>query len=242
MWRKSMFLFLQDRVHPTACYDSNGTRRGIHPMKPEIRFNRTGSRQRAGIALAALVAWGLLASAGIPVYSAGDLPQLDLETDQSQFLKPLVDTAPPDAVNPNPAGSLQEPLQGKAERTGTIPVNDNAAPAKTLVLTGKVQTLQEAIQSEKDTVDWYAWYLAARDYLGSFGGLRCPLGTPIKFYKNGRIEAMSFDPYCIASVSGKYFLLPQNTKLDALILPVRPGQGPPASPEEINARVRSRYK
>lgn len=176
-----------------------------------------------------------------PICHARDLPQLDPDPnsnmDSSQLLQPLVDTP-----TPSP-GSTLAPLQGKAEKNGTIPVNDAGSSSQSMMITGKVQTLQEAIESEKDTVNWYAWYLAARAYLGRTGGLRCPLGTPIKFYKNGRIEAMSFDPYCIASVTGRRFLLPQNTKLEALILPVRPGQGPPASPEEINARVKSlQYK
>lgn len=238
MWRISMLLYLQDRLNAVACYDSNETTRENQTMKPETSLNRAGIMRRARIIATSLWAWALLLSVSSSLCFATELPQLDLDPNQGPFLKPLVDT-----TSPSPAGTTQTTLQGKAESTGTIPVNDNSAPSKTLILTGKVQTLQEAIQSEKDTVDWYAWYLSAREYLGRSGGLRCPLGTPIKFYRNGRIEAMSFDPYCIASVSGKFFLLPQNTKLDALILPVRPGKGPPASPEEINARIQSlQYK
>jgi hypothetical protein len=88
-------------------------------------------------------------------------------------------------------------------------------------------------------VDWYGWYLSAREYLSQTGGLNCALGTPIKFYKNGQIEALSFDPHCLNSVSGRHYPLPKNTQLDALILPVRPGQGPPASRQEIDSRVHS---
>ena len=108
------------------------------------------------------------------------------------------------------------------------------------MITGQVQTLQQAMQSESGQVDWYAWYLAARQYLGQTGGLQCALGTPIKFYRNGEIEAMSFNPICQASVLGRRFPLPPQTKLDALILPVRSGEGPPATPEEIYHRINTR--
>jgi hypothetical protein len=163
----------------------------------------------------------LLALISAP-FSLAESPALDTDT----LLKPLVDTSQPTT------------LQGNVAQKHMLPVNDTSpAPGKPLVLTGKVQTLQQAIESEKDTVDWYGWYLSARDYLSQTGGLRCALGTPIKFYKNGLIEALTFDPHCIASVSGRHFPLPANTQLDALILPVRPGQGPPASRQEIYSRV-----
>jgi hypothetical protein len=150
---------------------------------------------------------------------ATEQPQLDTD----DMLKPLVDTR-----QSNPA-----PLQGSVGKQGQA-----SSPARqSLIITGKVQTLQQAIESEKDTVDWYVWYLGARSYLGRAGGLQCALGTPIKFYRNGQIEAMSFDPVCQASVAGRFFPLPPKTKLDALILPVRNGQAPPASPQELYSRI-----
>jgi hypothetical protein len=202
------------------------------PMKSRQSYNWTCCRislVRQSFQVAVL-AGGLALLAVLPMGLAAE-PLLDSDI----LLKPLVDTSQP---NTREDKSNATTLQGKAERQGTIPVNETPTH-QPLVLTGKVKTLQQAIESEKDTVDWYAWYLAAREYLSQTGGIRCPLGTPIKFYRNGRIEAMSFDPYCISSVSGRNYPLPHNTQLDALILPVRPGQGPPASRQEIYSRVNS---
>jgi hypothetical protein len=150
----------------------------------------------------------------------GALAQDDARLDTSDMLKPLVDTS-------------QQPLHGTANRQGA------SSSYKPVVLTGTVRTLQQAIEEEKDTVDWYAWYLACREYLSSTGGLPCALGTPIKFYRNGRIEAQTFDAVCLQSVEGRRFPLPAATRLDALILPVRHGNAPPASPQEIYSRVDS---
>ena len=189
----------------------NASSTGIHTL-----------RQLFQLLVAGFVAFSMVFS--------GDAWAEEPVMDSDILLKPLVDTS-----QPNTPSST---LHGKAERQGEIPVSDS--PSKPpLVLTGKVQTLQQAIESERDTVDWYAWYLSARQYLGQTGGIRCPLGTPIKFYRNGHIEALSFDPYCISSVTDRHFPLPKNTQLDALILPVRPGQGPPASRQEIYSRVQS---
>ena len=91
-------------------------------------------------------------------------PKLDMEAP----LKPLVDTYQPGA-----ARSGEKPVEGHEERDGMVPVNESPpSEKKPLVLTGKVQTLQQAIESERATVDWYAWYLSAREYLWRTGGLR----------------------------------------------------------------------
>lgn len=160
--------------------------------------------------------------------------QPEMETDA--LLKPLVDTSQPE---PSSTQKLA-PLEGRAERYGQVPVSDSPA-SQTKLITGKVQTLQQAIESERGIVDWYVWYLSAREYISRSGGLRCSLGTPIKFFRNGRIEALTFDTACIGSVLGKRFPLPENTRLDALILPVRPGHGPPTSESEIYSRVRTKF-
>lgn len=145
-------------------------------------------------------------------------PQLD--TSDYTF-KPLVDT------------QQTYTLQGQAQKQGTT-------PAKTTMLNAQVvKTLQQAMEDEKGDVNWYAWYMAARAYLARAGGLRCALGTPIRFYRNGSVEASTFDPVCLASVAGRHFPLPAKTKLDVLILPVRAGEAPPASPEELYSRVKS---
>lgn len=177
-------------------------------------------------------------------------------SEQDYELKPLVDTsgqaeAPEQGFHEatdastervpgmGPSGSMV--LKGDAHHThdaaGMVPVSENGPR----MLTGKVQTLQEAMESESGKVDWYAWYLSARDYLGRTGGLQCALGTPIKFNRSGQIEALSFNPLCQASVAGRRFPLPPKTRLEALILPVRPGEGPPASPEEIYTRIQSTH-
>lgn len=151
------------------------------------------------------------------------------------FFKPLVDTSQTQPeLEPVTLTPLEAHAQKQGEQPGEVPVSN--APTK--ILTGKVQTLQQAIESERDVVNWYAWYLSAREYIGQTGGLRCSLGTPIKFYRSGKMEALTFDTNCIASVTGRRFPLPANTSLDALILPVRSGQGPPASRDEIYSRIR----
>lgn len=160
-------------------------------------------------------------------------PQPQAQLEHEEFFRPLVDTS-----RQKELGEIRlEPLEGRAHRQGEIPVNETSSQSR--IITGQVKTLQEAIDSEKDVVDWYGWYLAARGYISQSGGLRCPLGTPIKFYRNGKIEALTFDSACMASVIGRRFPLPPNTQLDALILPVRPGQGPPATRDEIYSRIRT---
>lgn len=127
--------------------------------------------------------------------------------------------------------------------TGTTKIQPaGEAPAGKKTLTIQVKTLQDAMVAEKDFVDWYAWYLSARDYLSATGGLQCPVGTQIKFYKSGMIQAESLDPDCMASVTGKTFALPKTTKLDALLLPVRNGKEAPASPDELFSRIDSQSK
>ncbi|WP_373531945.1 hypothetical protein [Vampirovibrio sp.] len=171
----------------------------------------------------ALALLGLLSASALAVQ-----PDLTLETEP--FFKPLVDTTQHQPLEAQPL----KPLEGRAEKQGEIPISNASTP----IITGKVQTLQQAIDSERDGVDWYAWYMAARTYIGKTGGLRCALGTPIKFYRSGKMEALTFDTGCIASVMGRRFPLPSSTTLDALILPVRAGQGPPATRDEIYSRIR----
>lgn len=184
------------------------------------RFNLSLPRLRQSWALGVIIL-GL---------ASGQIRAAQPELDTDPFFKPLVDTSQKQSQE----GQKISPLEGRAERQGDIPVSDSP----TRLITGKVQTLQQAIESERDVVDWYAWYLSAREYIGKTGGLRCALGTPIKFHRNGKMEAMSFDTACVGSVIGRRFPLPANTRLDALILPVRPGQGPPASRDEIYSRIR----
>lgn len=127
------------------------------------------------------------------------------------------------------------PLVDTAGVTTQAPVN---ASSQKITLTGKVQTLQDAIASETD-VNWYAWYLACRAYLSQSGGLHCSIGTEIKFFRNGRMMPLTSDPVCLASATGRRFPLPQQTQLDALILPVRNGKAPPVSRDELYDRIQS---
>lgn len=167
-------------------------------------------------------------------YSFGVEPQM--ETDE--LLKPLT---PGPSYNANPSEAT--PLQGSAKKqqpqTQSV-WKPSVTSTQPTALKIQIKTYQEAVVAERGRVDWYAWYLAAREYLAATGGLnRCMVGTPIKFYKEGRIEAMSPDPFCQMSVKWRRFPLPSNTQLDALILPVRPGKLPPASPAEIQQRIQS---
>lgn len=184
----------------------------------------------------------LLGAFSLPLVWAQSVPPPP--SDPELMLKPLVDNRQYD-TEPQPSNLLEGNVLRRMEPASLVPNNGSfqsvgtsgsASPSGTTVLTGQVQTLQQAIVSE-NSVDWYAWYLSARDYLGRMGGLQCPLGTPIKFYRNGRIEALTFNPLCQASVAGRVFPLPQKTHLEAVVLPVRPGEGPPASRDEIYSRV-----
>ena len=151
----------------------------------------------------------------LPVAGAQSFPPMP--SDPELMLKPLVDRS-------------GDPKDNEAEQTAPQPVSPK-------VITGQVKSLQQATLDERGLVDWYAWYLAAREYLGRMGGLQCALGTPIKFYRGGRIEAISFSPVCQASVAGRFFPLPAKTRLGAVILPVRAAESPPANPQEIYNRI-----
>lgn len=104
------------------------------------------------------------------------------------------------------------------------------------VLHGSVFSIQDAM-AEESHINWYQWYLSARNYLAQTGGLNCPLGTPIVFYKSGQIGAKTTSARCLQSISGRFYPLPKQTRLQALFLPVRSGKAPPASVEEIQWRV-----
>lgn len=231
-----MLLYLQDRPKGPGWYDKDRNLKVCGFMK--VFFSGANPKSKnwqvfltaRNILLLLLLVFCLSASAEA-FTTLAEQPQMDRE----ELFKPLVDTS----RNAEPQAQPYAPLQGSAQKQGQIPVHDS--PSSSKVLTGQVQTLQQAIESEKDAVNWYAWYLAARQYISQTGGLRCALGTPIKFYRNGKMEALTYETSCIGSVIGKRFPLPGNTKLDALILPVRPGQGPPASPDEIYSRIPNRY-
>lgn len=153
---------------------------------------------------------------------------------QFSSLQPLPDRRPGNGNHP--------PLQGRAQKSMEQPAEGHtglmSGTTGTRILNGRVQTLQQAARTEKDQVDWYAWYLNARDYLFRTGGLDCRAGTLIRFYKSGEIRAMTSDENCITSIGDRRFPLPEGTRLQALVLPVRPTELPPASPEDINTRVK----
>ena len=133
----------------------------------------------------------------------------------------------------------------------TVPRQPVSTPAKpptsapsttgsgTTLLTGSVSTLEAAI-TEESNVDWYGWYMRARDYFTTHGGLSCQTGTPLTFYRNGYLKADNMTPACQRSLMGKRFPLPAATRLEAVVLPVRPGTAPPASREELLEFVRRR--
>ncbi len=100
------------------------------------------------------------------------------------------------------------------------------------ILQGGVSTFDSAVAREQD-VDWYRWYLDCRSYLAATGGLNCRIGTQLKIYKNGLMEALTDDSACVNSAGSRMFALPKTTALDAIILPVRNGKLPPASRSEF---------
>ncbi|WMU93357.1 hypothetical protein EMOOHJMP_00164 [Microcystis phage MaAM05] len=205
----------------------------FYPAKPMLNLKRLGF---VWLILLVGLAWG--GFGGWPA-SAEEVLAEGTVQESEPFFKPLVDTSQVQPeLEPVTLTPLEAHVEKQGEKQGQMPGEIPVSNAPTKILTGKVQTLQQAIESERDVVNWYAWYLSAREYIGQTGGLRCSLGTPIKFYRSGKMEALTFDTNCIASVTGRRFPLPANTSLDALILPVRSGQGPPASRDEIYSRIR----
>jgi hypothetical protein len=158
---------------------------------------------------------------------------------QTAPLKPVPPVLPPvDEIptNPNSYPTLP-PLQGQVQ-TQQAPMNSPNPPVKAKpTLKGGVSTYDAILEAEKGMVDWYGWYMACRRYITANAGLQCNLGTPIHIYKNGQFDTPSQDPYCLLSVRTKRFPLPTNTRLNMLILPVRSGAAPPASPEELQRRT-----
>ncbi|MEB3287902.1 MAG: hypothetical protein VKJ04_10405 [Vampirovibrionales bacterium] len=139
----------------------------------------------------------------------------------------------PDPSLSNPQGTFQ----------GKVRDEQAGGSEKKITIQASVQTLEAAIQSEKDVVDWYAWYLSARKYIASRGGIACPAGTMLKFPKKGFVEVkMSpwdpVEPRCVMSIQGMYFPLPEKTRLEAVLLPVRSSLLPPAPPSEIYQRTK----
>lgn len=106
------------------------------------------------------------------------------------------------------------------------------------ILKGQIKTLEAAID-EEGNVDWYVWYLACRQYLMETGGFRCPAGTAVYFYRSGQLDTDSQDPFCQASVRGKFYPMPEKTALEVLILPVRRQHDLPATRQEILRRTQS---
>lgn len=130
--------------------------------------------------------------------------------------------------------------QNKPTIHGNTQENRNPAHSGTFstggsrtVLKGNITTLDTALVQEKDTVDWYGWYMACREYLLATGGLNCSIGALIRFNRNGQMTSLTPEPGCMMSVARKRFPLPPETKLDAIILPVRSGKARPATPEEL---------
>ncbi len=165
--------------------------------------------------LAFLAAFFLILHAEALSQQLQDDPALQMENHE---FKPL--TGPSEPVDP-----WKSPSQG-----GEQPY----AKQKKVVLKGgvKTKTLYDAIKDEGH-VNWYAWYMRAREYLGATGGIDCPLGTPIKFFKSGAVQPLSQLPMCRMSLMGRHVPLPKNTELEAVILPTRSGVAPPASKQEL---------
>jgi hypothetical protein len=117
-----------------------------------------------------------------------------------------------------------------------LPLNQALA----VIMTGII-TYEEAKEQEKDQVDWYQWYLEARAYIESHGGLACSVGTSIVFSKSGQLRALSDDPDCQMSVQLKHFPIPEASKLPSIILPVRSHRLPAANRQELNQFLGGSY-
>lgn len=126
-----------------------------------------------------------------------------------------------------PPSSQQTPSQTQIQR-------DESGK---FIIKGSIQTLEAAIDAEKGSVDWYGWYLEAREHITKRGGLACQAGTLLTFRRNGQVQAKTLDPKCLLSIEKIHFPLPETTALDAVVLPVRSGALPPAPPSEIYQRT-----
>ena len=138
--------------------------------------------------------------------------------------------------------SLMPPPESRQDADTAVKTTTSPSPplsSQQMFLQGKITTLEAALKEESKTVDWYAWYLACRDYLIETRGLHCSLGTPLRIYKNGRFQAITSDPVCQASAASKYFPLPEKTVLKAILLPIRGQEDAPASRAEIDMRTQS---
>jgi hypothetical protein len=154
------------------------------------------------------------------------------------------------STNALPDFSADPLLKPLVDRSGEKPSEDipssyspgqntaTSKPQAPKMLTGRVESIENAMQIEQGEVDWYDWYLSARNYLAEMGGLDCLPGTPIKFHRTGTIEAQSQDMICQLSVREKFFPLPEMTQLEAVILPVRRKVVPPATRDELYSNIR----
>jgi hypothetical protein len=143
--------------------------------------------------------------------------------------------APLNPTASSPGNFYPEPSQ---QQSSSQPRPSNPVPSPKIILKGNVTTLDSALIQEKGLVDWYGWYMSCREYLIYSGGFRCPIGTMIRFNRNGQMTALTNDFACRVSVAQKLFPLPRQTKLDAILLPVRSAKAPPASPEELYQRLK----
>jgi hypothetical protein len=111
-----------------------------------------------------------------------------------------------------------------------------ASQSQRVVLQGGV-SLDNAMAQEGQRVDWYAWYLKARQSIMANGGLQCPLGTLIIISKQGLFKTDSPYKTCQQSVDRQRSPLPANSQLSYIVLPVRDGAWHPMSPPELLERV-----
>jgi hypothetical protein len=91
---------------------------------------------------------------------------------------------------------------------------------------GQTEGTAKKQQESEEQTNWYLWYSDVRKYLRQNGGFRCSAGIPVRFYKDGTIEALSHQSNCIKSAQKMHYPLPAFTKVPFITLSVRNDRKP----------------
>ena len=158
---------------------------------------------------------------------------LGLNAVHAQQLAPILTPEEEQAIEKQYPGTSNIMPQPSVTRSNNNNYNVIQNPDGKITLQSSVKNLSDAIRDEQGRVDWYGWYMNARNIIANNGGIQCALGTPIRFHRNGQVKAVSYDPRCQISVSTLSVPLPRETSIDVIILPTRRGSAPPNSPEEL---------
>lgn len=114
---------------------------------------------------------------------------------------------------------LEDYPETPPSQTGRLPLNASVS-------------LDRAMTDERH-IDWHAWYLNARQRIITMGGLPCPQGTQIVFYKDGGVVAATTEDACRQQVARLNLPFPPGSRLWRIYLNVRPADAPPLTPAQL---------